>query len=117
MEGPLFVSLSFSICTGLSNRMPPSHWLLAPVRDRMLNKGPGMIDDVIQQPLFLSLNWEGRRGRGEASIDGYHSENTQDKAVIGAREASERKENRKVTTSASVSGTQVKQLSVKFLFM
>ena len=55
--GPPFVSLSFSICTGLSDRMPPSHWLLAPVGDRMLNKGPGMIDDVIQPPLFLSGGW------------------------------------------------------------
>lgn len=31
MEGPLFVSLSFSIGSGLSNRMPPLRWLLAPL--------------------------------------------------------------------------------------
>lgn len=43
----------------------------------MLNKGPGMIDDVIQRPPFLSgSEGGGEEGGGLTFIDGYDSENT-----------------------------------------
>lgn len=105
--GPLFVSLSFSICTGLSNRMPPSHWLLAPVRDRMLNKGPRMIDDVIQRPLFLSVNG-GPLPDIHWWIWFWKHVSVCDEAIRGRRKAGKGNENRNLTISANVWGTQVK---------
>lgn len=106
--GPLFVSLSFSICTGLSNGMPPSHWLLAPRMRQDAEQRPR--DDrwcYTTATVFVS-----ERGRGGALPDIHwwiwlrkSTSVLWDEAIRGRREAGRQG---KGMISANVSGSQVK---------
>lgn len=74
VEGPLFVSLSFSIGTGLSNRMPPLRWLLAPlVRQDAEQRPPDDRWCYTTATVFVS-EWAWGGGLGLTSTDGYDSE-------------------------------------------